>query len=82
MHGDVLHSSEQIHNKTEQLLLKPIEPVHNATAFVLSNTEIIIFLYLQHATIVHQDFSTAHKTLPPSALIQTPFYFIFYRIIE
>lgn len=36
MHDDALHSSEQIHNKKYQLLLKTIEPVHNITGFGLS----------------------------------------------
>lgn len=39
MDDDAIHSSEQIHNKREQMLLKTIHPVHNITGFGLSKTE-------------------------------------------
>lgn len=39
MDDDAIHTSEQIHNKREQMLLKTIDPVHNITGFGLSKTE-------------------------------------------
>lgn len=46
-----------------------------------NRSKAIISLQVHHATVVHQYSRTTHKTLHPSALIEIPFCFRFYRLL-
>lgn len=63
MHDDVLHSSEQIHTKGNSCYLKHSRQliVSQDWAFQKQKQTNYFFLQSQHATVVHQDFSTAQK---------------------